>query len=75
MKIKEKRKEWKVSYKNRREVLIFVQEMKKKYGISEIVTTTIGDEEIAWIPKSYNISREEITEVANSVADLILLTE
>ena len=49
--------------------------MKKKYGISEIVTTTIGDEEIAWIPKSYNISREEITEVANSVADLILLTE
>lgn len=68
MRIKEKRKEWKVIFLTRRDLLSFTQKMREKYGECGILISPsdYGDE-IAWIPKRADITLEGIKEVGRSI--------
>lgn len=68
MRIKEKKKEWKVVFLNRRDLLSFEKRMKEKYGECGIWISAADDgKEIAWIPKRADITLEGIKEVGRSI--------
>lgn len=68
MRIKKKRKEWKVIFLTRRDLLSFVKKMEEKYGECGILISPADDgNEIAWIPMREDITFEGIKEVGRSI--------
>ena len=66
MRIEEKRKEWRIYFSTRRELLTFEREFRKRYKMCNVDISQVDDgKEILWIQKNEKINRKQIEDLAS----------